>query len=94
MPPQDPDTWNDVLECTNFSPVAKQKVAWIDDSDTDEKRLFSVNVWTNGINDGKKRSVMFWLHGGGFHVGGSNDPMTYGKALAEIGDVVVVSVNH
>lgn len=44
MPPQDPDTWNDVLECTNFSPVAKQKVAWIDDSDTDEKRLFSVNV--------------------------------------------------
>ncbi|HPR33541.1 MAG TPA: carboxylesterase family protein, partial [Prolixibacteraceae bacterium] len=39
-------------------------------------------------------SVMLWLHGGGFHVGASNDPMTYGEALAKKGDVVVVSVNH
>ena len=37
---------------------------------------------------------MLWLHGGGFHVGSSNDPMTYGKALAKKGDVVIVSVNH
>lgn len=94
MPPQDPDAWEEVLDCKEFGPVAKQKVAWIDDSDTDENNLFSINVWTNGINDEKKRSVMFWLHGGGFHVGSSNDPMTYGKALAEKGDVVVVSVNH
>src|SRR5690606_10513084 len=40
------------------------------------------------------RPVMFWLHGGGFFVGSSNDPMTYGKSLADKGDVVVVSVNH
>ena len=37
---------------------------------------------------------MLWLHGGGFHVGSSNDPMTYGKAMAEKGDIVMVSVNH
>src|SRR5690606_34306297 len=77
MPPQDPDKWNGVRECTEFSRVARQVVAWIPDSSQNEKELFTVNVWTPAP-DGKKRPVMFWLHGGGFHVGSSNDPMTYG----------------
>lgn len=94
MPPQDPDAWEGVRECTEFGPVAKQVVPWYPDSVQNEKELFSVNVWTQGIKDGKKRPVMLWLHGGGFHVGASNDPMTYGKALAKKGDVVMVSVNH
>ncbi|MCH7407897.1 carboxylesterase family protein [Belliella sp. DSM 111904] len=94
MPPQDPDSWDEVLECHDFGPVAKQIVAWIPDSTQSEKELFSLNVWTQGINDGKKRPVMLWLHGGGFFVGSSNDPMTYGEALAKKGDIVVVSVNH
>lgn len=94
MPPQEPEAWNGVLECNDFGPVAKQIVAWIADSSMDEKKLFSVNVWTQGLSDGKKRPVMLWLHGGGFQVGSSNDPMTYGKALAKKGDVVIVSVNH
>lgn len=94
MPPRDPDAWDGVLECTEFSPVARQIVPWIPDSTQDEEKLFTVNVWTQGINDGKKRPVMLWLHGGGFHVGSSNDPMTYGEALAEKGDIVMVSVNH
>lgn len=94
MPPQNPDAWNGVRECTSYGPVAKQIVSWIDDSLMNEKELFSVNVWTPGISDGKKRPVMLWLHGGGFHVGSSSDPMTDGKALARKGDVVTVSVNH
>ncbi|MEJ5351789.1 MAG: carboxylesterase family protein [Melioribacteraceae bacterium] len=94
MPPQDPEPWDGVLECNDFGPVARQVVPWYPDSVQDEKKLFSLNVWTQGLSDGKKRPVMFWLHGGGFHVGASNDPMTYGKALAKKGDVVVVSVNH
>lgn len=94
MPPQEPDPWEGVLECNNFGPVARQIVPWYPDSIQDEGKLFSVNVWTKGILDGKKRPVMLWLHGGGFHVGASNDPMTYGQALAKKGDVVMVSVNH
>lgn len=94
MPPQDPDSWDGVRETTEFGPVAKQVVAWIDEANMDEKNLFNLNVWTQGTKDGKKRPVMVWFHGGGFHVGSSNDPMTYGKALAKKGDVVIVSVNH
>ncbi|HOW10602.1 MAG TPA: carboxylesterase family protein [Bacteroidales bacterium] len=94
MPPQDPDSWNGIRECKNFGPVARQIVPWYPDSIQNEKELFSVNVWTRGIMDGKKRPVMLWLHGGGFHVGASNDPMTYGEAMAKKGDIVLVSVNH
>jgi para-nitrobenzyl esterase len=94
MPPQDPDAWDGIRECKDFGPVARQIVPWYPDSIQNEKELFSVNVWTRGIMDGKKRPVMLWLHGGGFHVGASNDPMTYGEALAKKGDIVMVSVNH
>jgi len=94
MPPQDPDAWNGIRECTDFGPVARQVVPWYPDSVQNEKEMFSVNVWTQEIKDGKKRPVMLWLHGGGFHVGASNDPMTYGEALARKGDIVTVSVNH
>ncbi|WP_346860600.1 carboxylesterase family protein [uncultured Draconibacterium sp.] len=94
MPPQNPDVWDGIRECTNFGPVARQVAPWYPDSVQNEQELFSVNVWTKGLNDGKKRPVMLWLHGGGFHIGASNDPMTYGEALAKKGDIVFVSVNH
>ena len=94
MPPQDPDAWDSVRECNDFGPVARQIVPWYPDSVQNEKELFSVNVWTQGVNDGQKRPVLLWLHGGGFHTGASNDPMTYGEAMARKGDIVMVSVNH
>lgn len=54
----------------------------------------SVNVWTPSA-DAKKRPVMFWIHGGGFTAGSSNEMAAYdGANLARRGDVVVVSVNH
>jgi len=93
MPPQDPAAWTGVRECTSYGPVAKQIVPWIADSLMNEKELFSLNIWTPAT-DGKKRPVMLWLHGGGFHVGSSRDPMTDGKALAKNGDITIVSINH
>lgn len=55
----------------------------------------TLNVWTQGINDGKKRPVMVWLHGGGYSAGSYVELPSYdGESLSRKGDVVVVSVNH
>jgi para-nitrobenzyl esterase len=54
-----------------------------------------LNIWTPGINDGKKRPVMVWLHGGGFADGSGIEQVAYeGDNLAQYGDVVVVTINH
>ena len=54
-----------------------------------------LNIWTPGIQDGKKRPVMVWLHGGGWTNGSSIEGASYdGENLSKKGDVVVVSLNH
>lgn len=54
----------------------------------------NLNIWTPGVNDGKKRPVMVWLHGGGFSTGSANEEGYDSENLSCSGDVVVVSVNH
>ncbi|MDE2449214.1 MAG: carboxylesterase/lipase family protein [Gammaproteobacteria bacterium] len=53
-----------------------------------------LNIWTPGVNDGRRRAVMVSFHGGAFSVGSSNTPEYDGAQLAMLGDVVVVAVNH
>jgi len=53
-----------------------------------------LHVWTPGLRDGKKRPVMFYIHGGAFANGTANAALYDGTRLAKRGDVVVVTVNH
>jgi len=53
-----------------------------------------LNLWTPGLRDGKKRPVMFYIHGGAFANGTANAALYDGTRLAKRGDVVVVTVNH
>ncbi len=53
-----------------------------------------LNVWTPAINDGRKRPVMFWCHGGAFIAGSGDSPWYEGTNLCRRGDVVVVTINH
>lgn len=104
--PQKPNPWENTRSSMTWGPVApllnpttsvQDEIEWIFDHDfgyTNENCLV-LNVWTNGINDGKKRPVMFWIHGGGFTAGSSQElPSYHGENLAKWGDVVVVSINH
>jgi para-nitrobenzyl esterase len=53
-----------------------------------------LNVWTPAVNDGRRRAVMFRIHGGGYYAGSGNWSWHDGTNLALQGDVVVVTVNH
>lgn len=105
MPPKKPVAWDGVRDCLVYGPICPQKpdngwlqeeygflYEWIDGfQDEDCLRL---NVWTPKM-DGKKRPVMFWMHGGGFFSGSSQEHPSYdGESLSTLGDVVVVSINH
>jgi para-nitrobenzyl esterase len=60
----------------------------------DREDCLVLDVYTPGVNDGKKRPVMVWLHGGGFAQGAASTAVYGGANLAKRGDVVVVGVNH
>lgn len=53
----------------------------------------NLTVWTPD-NDGKRRPVMFYSHGGGFSSGSSAAVLQDGANLARLYDVVVVATNH
>ncbi len=106
MAPQKPKPWTGIRSSMQFGEVCPQppRLGWRND---EEAWLFSwndgvpgedclrVNLWTPGINDGRKRPVMVWLHGGGFTAGSGQELLSYdGENLARRGDVVVVTLNH
>ena len=106
MAPQPADSWEGVRSSRAYGPTAPQgkRTGWYsdelafsfnwDDGFPDENCL-RVNVWTPGINDGKKRPVMVWLHGGGYSSGSGQELPSYdGASLARKGDVVVITLNH
>jgi len=53
-----------------------------------------LNVWSKGLNDGGKRPVMVWLHGGGYDQGSGGSVGYDGLGLAKHHDVVTVTLNH
>jgi para-nitrobenzyl esterase len=61
---------------------------------TPSEDCLTLNVWTRGLNDGAKRPVMVWYHGGSFGYGSANTPRLDGTNLALHHDVVAVTVNH
>ena len=54
-----------------------------------------LNVWTPSVDPEAKKAVIFFIHGGGFSSGSSNELTYYeGKNMAGSQDIVFVSVNH
>jgi para-nitrobenzyl esterase len=53
-----------------------------------------LNVFTPGLRDHRRRSVLVYFHGGAYNNGSVNSALYDGKRLCHRGDVVVVTVNH
>src|SRR6478672_10736329 len=103
--PSKPTPWQNVRSSMTYGPVAplmdpttsvqdENEFVYHHDWGYTNEDCMRLNVWTPGINDEKKRPVMFWIHGGGFTAGSSQELPSYdGENLAKK-DVVVVSINH
>jgi para-nitrobenzyl esterase len=106
MPPTDPQKWAGVRDALEYGHSAPQRdpaaaparagALTVSGSGlpVEGEDCLVLNVWTPAVNDGRKRPVMFWCHGGGFATGSGSSPDNDGTNLARRGDVVVVTINH
>jgi para-nitrobenzyl esterase len=106
MPPQKPKPWTDVFPALWWGNSAPQNMdnryankygsfrdRWNYDDVSED--CLKINVVTPGINDGQKRPVMFWIHGGGFTAGNGIEQDGYnGENFARFGNAVFCSINH
>jgi para-nitrobenzyl esterase len=105
MPPQKPKPWTDIYPAIWWGNTAPQNMenryankygAFRDHWNYDDvsEDCLRINVFTPGYNDGKKRPVLVWMHGGGWTNGNSNEHDGYlGENLARHGDIVFCSIN-
>lgn len=106
MPPKKPASWTDIKPAIWWGNSAPQNMenryanpysSFIDHWNYDDvsEDCLRINVWTPALNDGKKRPVVVWLHGGGFVNGNGIEQDGYnGENLTRRGDVVFCSLNH
>jgi para-nitrobenzyl esterase len=106
MPPQKPKPWTNVYPAIWWGNSAPQDMDnryenkfgsfrdhWNYDDVSED--CLRINVFTPALNDGKKRPVLFWIHGGGFVNGNGIEQDGYnGENFARFGDVVFCSINH
>jgi para-nitrobenzyl esterase len=106
MPPQKPKPWTDVYPALWWGNSAPQNMEkryekryasfrdhWNYDDVSED--CLRINIFTPAINDGQRRPVMLWLHGGGFTNGNGIEQDGYnGENFARLGNVVFCSINH
>jgi para-nitrobenzyl esterase len=95
--PEPPAKWKGDRDATKFGAHCAQNHVFDDmvfqDSGGSEDCLF-LNVYTPAdATDKSKLPVMYWIHGGGYSGGGSNEPRHNGDFLPTKG-VVLVTINY
>ena len=92
LPPAPLKAWTGVRSSRQYGPVCPQP-KWSHWENDEQAFLFEwndgqpgedclrVNIWTPSIDDGRKRPVMVWLHGGDYTAGSGHEF----KAYDEIG---------
>jgi para-nitrobenzyl esterase len=97
-PPVQKEPWSHLLDATKYGPHIFQgytaleamfgKPEWESEED-----CLTLNIWTPET-DNLKRPVMVWIHGGAFIMGGGANPIYDGSALAQRGNLVIITLNY
>jgi para-nitrobenzyl esterase len=89
QPALPPEKWDGILQATEYGASTPQG----NGENTSEDCLF-LNIWTPGLNDGGKRPILFYIHGGAYSNGSGSSAIYDGTNLCLRGDVVLITVNH
>ena len=101
--PEELEPWEGIKDATNYgctsptmgNPIPAGEILIPHRYWPENETCQFLNVWTKSIDPSAKKPVVVWYHGGGYSDGSSLEQVAYeGDALAEYGDVVVVTVNH
>jgi para-nitrobenzyl esterase len=90
--PQAPAAWRGVRDATAFAPICPQPETPFTAGKVSEDCLY-LNVSTPSVRpqDGQRRPVLVWFHGGGYVLGAGSD---YDPARLAAAGTVVVTVNY
>ncbi len=104
MPPQEPEKWDGVRRCREFSRISLQPspVAGVPFSEFFRKEFYPymepksmdslyLNIWTTAQSKDDKLPVMFWIHGGGLSSGYGHEMEFDGEAIAKKNVILVTS---
>jgi para-nitrobenzyl esterase len=94
-PPHETSSWVEPLDASRPGPACPQDTRRSDGTagaGMDEQCLYA-NVYTGRTEDGRKRPVMAWIHGGSFRWGTGSDPKHDGKRFVDAG-LMLVTFNY
>jgi para-nitrobenzyl esterase len=88
-PPVAPQPWTTARDASAFGSACPQNNQ---PGTAQSEDCLSLNVWAH--TRGPRRPVMVWIHGGGFNEGAGSFAQYDGAALANNGNIIVVSINY
>ncbi len=92
--PQPAVPWSGVREALAAGPQCPQTGLFDDGEFAGEEDCLYLNIWAPAQPGADRLPVMFWIHGGGNHIGEGASALYNGANLASVHDLVVVSINY